>query len=183
MDSVSPQKRSWNMSRIRSKNTKPELLVRRFLFGNGYRYRINVKSLPGTPDIVLKKYHTVIFIHGCFWHRHECLRGKMPKTHTQFWEKKFTRNQERDLEVRNQLKMMGWNTLIIWECQLKPSQRAKTLEEINYWLNEAYLNQFRNDSPTPHREVLHSSREIYNQEEDSESLLAAEDFPEEEPII
>lgn len=160
------------MSRIRSKNTKPELLVRRFLFANGYRYRINVKSLPGTPDIVLKKYHTVIFIHGCFWHRHECLRGKMPKTHTQFWEKKFTKNQERDLEVRNQLKMMGWNTLIIWECQLKPSRRAQTLEEINYWLNEAYLNQFRSDSPIP-----------YNQADEDEEFLAAEANPAEEPII
>ena len=171
------------MSRIRGRDTLPEIVVRKELHAKGWRFRVCDKRFKGKPDIVIPKAKTIIDIRGCFWHRHECLRGKMPKTHTQFWEKKFTRNQERDLEVRNQLKMMGWNTLIIWECQLKPSQRAKTLEEINYWLNEAYLNQFRNDSPTPHREVLHSSREIYNQEEDSESLLAAEDFPEEEPII
>lgn len=131
------------MSRIRSKNTKPELLVRRYLYANGFRYRVNVASLPGKPDIVLKKYHTVIFIHGCFWHGHSCLQGKTPQTNPLFWQNKFKRNKERDIEVRNELKALGWNTLVIWECQLKPKARQKTLEEITYWLNEAYLDRFR----------------------------------------
>jgi len=131
------------MSRIRSKNTKPELLVRRYLYANGFRYRVNVASLPGKPDIVLKKYHTVIFIHGCFWHGHSCLQGKTPQTNPLFWQNKFKRNKERDIEVRNELKALGWNTLVIWECQLKPKTRQKTLEEITYWLNEAYLDRFR----------------------------------------
>ncbi|MBR5971966.1 MAG: DNA mismatch endonuclease Vsr [Paludibacteraceae bacterium] len=143
MDTISPEKRSWTMSRIRSKNTKPELLVRRYLYANGFRYRVNVASLPGKPDIVLKKYHTVIFIHGCFWHGHSCLQGKTPQTNPLFWQNKFKRNKERDIEVRNELKALGWNTLVIWECQLKPKTRQKTLEEITYWLNEAYLDRFR----------------------------------------
>lgn len=127
------------MSRIKGKNTKPEMLVRRFLFANGYRYRVNMKTLPGSPDIVLKKFRTVIFIHGCFWHGHECLKGRTPKTRTEYWEEKFRKNQERDLRVRKELKEMGWNTLIVWECQLKPNKRGKTLEEILYWLNHAWL--------------------------------------------
>lgn len=143
MDTISPEKRSWTMSRIKGKDTKPELLVRKFLYSNGYRYRVNVSTLPGKPDIVLKKYRTAIFIHGCFWHGHECLQGRVPKSHQEFWTAKFQRNHERDIRVRQELKELGWNTLVVWECQLKPKVREQTLNEILYWLNEAYLHIYR----------------------------------------
>jgi DNA mismatch endonuclease (patch repair protein) len=142
MDKISPEKRSWTMSRIKGKDTRPELLVRRFLYSQGFRYRVNAKWLPGSPDIVLKKYRTVIFIHGCFWHGHKCLEGRTPKTRTDYWEEKFRKNQERDQRVRRELKERGWNTLIVWECQLNPNLREKTFEEILYWLNHAWLATF-----------------------------------------
>lgn len=147
MDILSAEQRSLTMSRIRSKNTKPELIVRRYLFANGFRYRVNVSTLPGKPDIVLRKYRTAIFIHGCFWHGHDCLKGRSPKTNPRFWENKFNRNKERDVEVREKLKKLGWNTLIVWECQLKPKVREKTLEEICYWLNEAFLSIYKKGTP------------------------------------
>ena len=104
------------MARIKGKNTKPELIVRRYLHAHGYRYRINVKRLPGTPDLVLRKYKTVIFINGCFWHGHEgCRYFVMPKSNTTFWEKKIERNKQRDIEKRIQLRLLGWHTIIIWE--------------------------------------------------------------------
>ncbi len=139
MDIISKEQRSRTMSRIHSSDTKPEKIVRKFLFANGFRYRINVKDLPGTPDIVLQKYHTVIFIHGCFWHNHECMKGKLPQTNTSFWVQKFEKNKERDARVREELKQLGWNTLIVWECQLKPLVREKTLQEVAYLLNKANL--------------------------------------------
>ena len=143
MDNLSEERRSWTMSRIRSRDTRPEMVVRRFLFSHGFRYRIAVKTLYGKPDIVLKKYRTVIFIHGCFWQGHSCLKGRLPKTHEEFWRRKFERNKDRDADVRQKLKASGWNTLVVWECQLKPSVREKTLNEIVFWLNEAYLTQVR----------------------------------------
>ena len=118
MDTLSKEQRSLNMSKIHSFDTKPEILVRRYLFANGFRYRVNVKSLPGTPDIVLRKYRTVIFIHGCFWHRHECMKGKLPKTNTEFWEQKFRKNQERDISVREKLKQLGVSNIVTMSDKL-----------------------------------------------------------------
>ena len=131
------------MSRIKGKNTKPEMLVRRYLYARGFRYRVNVPDLPGKPDIVLQKYRTVIFIHGCFWHNHSCLGGRMPKSRESFWREKFSRNQERDERVRQQLRDMGWYTMVVWECQLKPSVREKTLLEVEYLLNKALLRLYQ----------------------------------------
>ena len=149
MDTISKEQRSRTMSRIRSNNTKPEMLVRRFLYANGFRYRVNVKTLPGTPDIVLKKFHLVIFIHGCFWHSHECQNGRMPKTNVAFWQQKLTRNKERDAEVREKLRCMGWKTLIVWECQLKPAVRQQTLQEIAYILNSVELERLHTKYKLP----------------------------------
>ncbi len=143
MDKITPEQRSKTMARIRSKNTKPEMLVRRYLYANGFRYRVNVKSLPGTPDIVLKKYRTAIFINGCFWHGHVCQQGRMPKTNVSFWENKINRNIERDAQVRDQLRQLGWRTMVVWECQLKRAVREQTLAGIVYLLNEAFLDRFR----------------------------------------
>ena len=115
-DRMTKEQRRKCMSCIKGKNTKPELIVRRYLHAHGYRYRINVKRLPGTPDIVLRKYRTVIFINGCFWHGHEgCRYFVMPKSNTLFWEKKIERNKQRDVEKRIQLRHLGWHTIIIWE--------------------------------------------------------------------
>ena len=147
MDRLTPQQRSKTMSRIRNRNTKPEMLVRRYLYAHGFRYRVNVRTLPGTPDIALRKYHTAIFIHGCFWHGHECQGGRMPQTHTEFWAKKIARNQARDIEVRDKLRALGWRTMVVWECQLKPKTRQQTLDSIAYLLNQAFLDKYRKPEP------------------------------------
>lgn len=107
------------MSHIRSKNTKPEETVRKYLFSKGLRYRKNVKTLPGCPDIVLPKYKTVIFVNGCFWHKHDCGRFVWPKSNREYWEKKLQRNIERDTSNYAELSNLGWRVLIIWECELK----------------------------------------------------------------
>ena len=114
MDVHSKETRHYNMSMIKSKNTKPEIIVRRYLFSSGFRYRINVKKLPGTPDVVLKKYKTVVFINGCFWHGHnECRKFTLPKTNTEWWLNKIKTNQVRDQQQYNLLKDMGWHVIII----------------------------------------------------------------------
>ena len=119
MHKVSEQ-RSRNMSAIKSKNTKPEIIVRKLLHSMGYRFRLHKKDLPGSPDIVLPKYKTVIFVHGCFWHRHEnCKYATTPKTRKEFWEKKFRENINRDNLNQANLALKGWKIIIIWECQLK----------------------------------------------------------------
>lgn len=132
MDSISAEKRSWNMSRIHSKDTKPEELVRKFLFAQGFRYRKNDKHLPGKPDIVLPKYKTVIFVNGCFWHNHkECQGSRLPKTNTDFWEKKLEVNTVRDQKNYRILEQAGWKVLIFWECYLKNKNTAeKRLDEL-----------------------------------------------------
>lgn len=113
--------RSYNMSRIKSKNTKPEMLVRKFLFANGFRYRLHVKDLPGKPDIVLPKYKTVIFVNGCFWHGHDgCKYFVVPKTRTEWWMNKISGNIAHDNRSINALENLGWNVVIVWACQLKP---------------------------------------------------------------
>lgn len=119
-DRISKEKRSWNMSHIRSKDTKPEIKVRSYLFRQGFRFRKNVSELPGTPDIVLHKYSTVIFINGCFWHHHDgCKYAYIPKTRTEFWLGKFKRNVENDISNQKILKDLGWNVIVLWECTIK----------------------------------------------------------------
>ena len=133
-DVHSKETRSYNMSRIKGKNTKPELIVRSFLHQNGYRYRLHSKYLPGTPDIVLKKYRTVVFVHGCFWHGHEgCKYFVVPKTRTQWWLDKINRNKAKDAESYETLIDQNWKIIIIWECELKKDKIANTLESL---LNE-----------------------------------------------
>ncbi len=139
-DIMNPQQRRKCMQNIRSKDTKPELLVRRFLFSNGFRYRLNVKGLPGSPDIVLKKYRTVIFINGCFWHGHEdCEYFVMPKTNTPFWQRKIKKNRERDFQRRIELRDLGWHTITLWECQLKPKVMHQTLGGLEKTLYHIFL--------------------------------------------
>ena len=142
MDIWNKEKRSAVMARIRSKDTKPELVVRRYLYHRGYRYRKNVRGLPGTPDIVLRKYGVVIFVHGCFWHGHE-VDGTMPHTRTEFWRKKIGQNKTRDERNKEALRRMGWSVITVWECQLKPAVREQTLAEVEYWINHAYLERFK----------------------------------------
>lgn len=118
VDGLTTAQRSWNMSRVRSHNTKPELLVRSILHRNGYRFRLHKKELPGKPDIVLAKHHAVIFVHGCFWHRHKnCPDATVPKTRTDFWIQKFAGNVERDKRTQKALRRFGWNIIIVWECE------------------------------------------------------------------
>ena len=142
MDIWDKKKRSAVMAKIRSKDTKPELIVRRYLWSRGYRYRKNVRGLPGTPDIVLRKYRVAIFVHGCFWHGHE-VDGHIPHSNSEFWKKKIERNKARDKRNKKELKRMGWSVMTIWECQLKPAVREQTLLEMEYWINHAYLEQLR----------------------------------------
>ena len=189
-DRLSPQQRHANMAAIHGKDTKPEMVVRRWLWGHGYRYRLNHPRLPGKPDIVMRKYRTCIFVNGCFWHGHhvqlqtaqidngkwkmensECCKidlenqrrapasqtysissddaccisvqsskcCKIPKTNREFWVAKIRRNQERDLKVQRELAAMGWHSITIWECELKPKVREKTLESLAYTLNKIFL--------------------------------------------
>ena len=128
---MTPEQRFKCMSHNRAKNTGPELLLRRAIWRLGFRYRVNDKHLPGSPDIVLPKYHTVIFVHGCFWHGHKnCKNATTPKTNTDFWKAKITRNQERDQEVWRKLEAKGWYVLIVWECELKKDRFESTLEHV-----------------------------------------------------
>jgi DNA mismatch endonuclease, patch repair protein len=130
-DVHSKETRSYNMSRIKGKNTKPEILVRKFLFSKGFRYRVNVKSLPGKPDIVLPKYKTVIFIHGCFWHGHEgCRYFVVPKTRTEWWMEKISSNIERDIKVLELLKAKDWKVIALFECSLKQGKAEETLQNL-----------------------------------------------------
>ena len=126
-DNHSKAVRSKNMSHIRSKDTKPEITVRKYLFAKGFRYRKNVKELPGCPDIVLPKYRTVIFVNGCFWHKHDCSRFVWPSSNTDYWRSKIEKNVERDKENKEQLNKNGWKVLVVWECQLKKTVAEKTL--------------------------------------------------------
>ncbi len=129
---------------IRSKDTKPELLVRKFLFSKGFRYRLNVKKLPGSPDIVLKKYRTAIFINGCFWHgHHDCKYFTLPKSNTLFWQDKIQHNRDRDLKRRIELRDMGWHTITLWECQLKPKVLQQTMNGLEKTLCHIYLEDKR----------------------------------------
>ncbi|MFT3846111.1 MAG: DNA mismatch endonuclease Vsr [Lacibacter sp.] len=130
-DVHSKAQRSYNMSRIKGKNTKPEMLVRRFLHANGFRYALHKKELPGRPDIVLSKYKTVIFVHGCFWHGHaNCKYFKIPQTRTRWWTDKLNHNKTNDAKALNALKKEGWKVIVVWECKLKPALLEKTLSAL-----------------------------------------------------
>lgn len=154
------------LASVHSKDTMPEILVREYLWRKGFRYRLNVPRLPGHPDIVLKKYRTCVFVNGCFWHGHEnCKYFKMPRTNTAFWEKKLSRNKERDKEEQRKLAEMGWHVIVVWECQLKADKRDKTLESLAFTLNHIYLQD-------------HSVRYVPIEEE-NELEAAAEPMPNE----
>ena len=127
-DVHTPEQRSYNMSQIRGKNTKPEELVRKYLFSQGFRYRKNDSRLPGKPDIVLPKYKTVVFVNGCFWHGHEgCKYFVWPKNNAEFWKAKISGNIQRDVQCIHLLKEQGWNVIVVWECELKKANREATL--------------------------------------------------------
>ena len=148
MDKLSPEQRHKNMAAIHSKDTKPEMIVRKGLWRMGFRYRLNHKRLPGHPDLVLKKYRTCIFVNGCFWHGHyvyisnfentDCC--KIPKSNREFWIEKIRRNKVRDIEEQKRLAEMGWHCITIWECELKPSKREATLKSLAYTLNKIWLD-------------------------------------------
>ena len=141
MDKLTPQQRHNTMAAIHGKNTKPELIVRKGLWKRGFRYRLNHKRLPGHPDLVLRKYRTCIFVNGCFWHGHEgCC--KIPSTNREFWEAKIQRNKERDIETQKELSKMGWHCITVWECELKPTVREKTLDSLAFTLNHIYLQDY-----------------------------------------
>ena len=192
-DNHTPQQRHANMAAIHGKDTKPEMVVRRWLWGHGYRYRLNHPRLPGKPDIVMRKYRTCIFVNGCFWHGHrlsfaqsekrkmkseeypgssDCC--KIPKTNREFWVAKIQRNQERDLKVQHELAAMGWHSITIWECELKPKVREKTLESLAFTLNKIFLLNFSTQAQSDDLQD-HSVRRYEIPEE--EPMMAAEDVP------
>lgn len=125
-DIFTKQKRSQIMSRIHGKNTKPEMSVRKYLFAKGFRYRINDKRYSGKPDIVLPKYKTVIFVHGCFWHGHSCKKGRLPETNKEFWSNKIFVNKQRDKRNKRELEALGWNIIIIWQCEISTKQKLES---------------------------------------------------------
>ena len=162
-DRLTPDQRHICMSHIRSKDTKPELTVRRWLWTHGYRYRLNVKTVPGKPDIVMRKYRTAIFVNGCFWHGHDvelvvsseqlvvgseqlvvksskCC--KIPQTNREFWVAKIRRNQERDQQNYKVLEENGWQVIVVWECELTTSHLERTMREVEVLLHDFYLKTF-----------------------------------------
>lgn len=135
MDIVTPQQRSKNMAAIRSKDTKPEVYFRKLLFAKGYRYGLNSKTVPGHPDIYMRKYNIAVFVHGCFWHRHEgCKFAYVPKTRVEFWKNKFDSNQKRDFVVRKELHEKGIKCLVVWECSIKQMKK-------NEFIRDEYIKQ------------------------------------------
>jgi DNA mismatch endonuclease, patch repair protein len=143
MDRHSKEARSYNMSRIHNKDTKPEETVRKYLFSQGLRFRKNVKTLPGTPDIVFPKYKTLVFVNGCFWHKHEaCSLFVWPDNNKEFWENKLKANSARDIRKKQALERLGWRVLIIWECELLPKAREKTLKNLySCIINQEKINE------------------------------------------
>lgn len=163
-DTMTPEQRHRCMSHIRSKATKPEMKARRWLWSHGYRYRLNVKSVPGKPDIVMRPYRTAIFVNGCFWHGHNVAMPqvnsekfivnssccKIPTTNHEFWVKKIRRNQERDQENYRVLQENGWQVIIIWECQLKSAVFEHTMREVELLLNDNMLSFYKRHNPIPY---------------------------------
>ena len=141
-DKLTPEKRSWNMSRIKGKDTSIEIKVRKYLFSLGYRFRKNDRRLPGTPDIVLPKYKSVIFINGCFWHRHiGCAKTTTPKSNLDFWERKFDRTIANDRQNYAELEKQGWNVIVLWECELKKEKFATTMQRVVNELDEIWIEK------------------------------------------
>ncbi|MBH1836152.1 very short patch repair endonuclease [Stenotrophomonas maltophilia] len=141
-DSLTPEQRSAQMSRIRGSNTKLEVLVRKGLHARGLRYRLGGAKLPGRPDIVLPKYRTVVFVHGCFWHGHDCPLYRLPKTRPEFWQTKIETNRNRDRRVNGQLKSLGWHVIEVWECSLRglpPDRQSLVLDRIASDVKKAKL--------------------------------------------
>ena len=172
-DTLSPEQRHKAMAAIHSASTNPELKLRRSLWRLGFRYRVNDKKLPGKPDIVLPKYRSVIFIHGCFWHGHkDCKFFTVPETNTDYWTAKITRNQQRDQEVWRQLEAKGWFVIIVWECQLKKAKFQETIESV-----AAEIRQ-NGEALQQERQNRRASREAYRQErkarKEKESALMSE---------
>lgn len=171
-DIITKEERSELMSHIRSVNTKPEVALRRALWRRGFRYRVNVKNLPGSPDIVLPKHRTVVFVHGCFWHGHKgCKEFTVPKTNTDFWVKKVARNQERDQEVWRKLEAKGWSVVIVWECELVKAKFDGTVQRVATEIIE------NGDLYRKHRHERRKARELRRQEriiteKKRESLMA-----------
>ena len=156
---MTPEQRYKCMSSVHSSSTKPELLLRRRLWRLGYRYRVNDKRLPGKPDIVLPKYRTVVFVHGCFWHGHKgCNNYSVPKSNTDFWKDKITRNQERDQETWRKLEAKGWAVIVVWECQLKKATIEETIAQV-----EAEIKQ-NGESLRIMQDERRKSRERYQQD-------------------
>ena len=143
-DNHTPELRSFNMARISGKDTSIEVKVRKYLFSKGYRFRKNDKRYPGKPDIVLPKYKTVIFIHGCFWHQHPfCRYATTPKTNVEFWHSKFERNVANDKKHYAELERMGWHVIVIWECELSKKCFEETMQRVIYELGTVYVDEFR----------------------------------------
>lgn len=170
-DKLSPQQRHKNMAAIKSKDTKPELIVRKWLWSRGFRYRLNSPRLPGHPDLVLRKYRTCIFVNGCFWHGHKvqvesrasamgdrneelhdsaCCR--IPTTNREFWVRKIRRNMRRDVVIQQRLAQMGWHCMTVWECELRPSVREQTLRSLAFTLNRIWLQDHSLRRPYPQRQ-------------------------------
>lgn len=163
MDKMTREQRHNCMAAIKGKNTKPEMVVRKYLFSRGFRYRLNHPRLPGHPDIVLKKYHTVIFVNGCFWHGHKgCANYRHPKTNVEFWNAKIERNRERDISEQKQLAKLGWHCITIWECQLKPKVCEKILESLVFTLNHIYLQDHSKSYKVPYEEGALVAEDIQN---------------------
>lgn len=156
-DTMTPEQRHRCMAQIHSKGTKPEMKVRRWLWSHGYRYRLNVKSVPGKPDIVMRPYRTAIFVNGCFWHGHNAQIGnsklkiensaccKIPTTNREFWVSKIRRNQERDQENYRVLQENGWQVIVVWECQLTPKHLEHTMREVELLLNDNMLSLYKHN--------------------------------------
>lgn len=143
-DVLTPTQRHRCMSHIHSKGTTPEMAVRRWLWAHRYRYRLNVRSVPGKPDIVMRRYRTAIFVNGCFWHGHEgCAKFRMPQSNTDFWQAKITRNRERDRRNYDILLHNGWQVIVIWECQLSKEKLETTMQQVAVALNKNFLQIIR----------------------------------------
>ena len=164
-DRLTPEQRHRVMSRIHGKGTKPELKVRQWLWRHGYRYRLNVKSVPGKPDIVMRRYRTAIFVNGCFWHGHDgCDKFKIPQTNVQFWQNKINRNRERDQQNYQVLHDNGWQVIVVWECQLTPKRIEETMLQVELLLNEHFL-------------AMHQHKVVSYDFQEESALMAAEDLP------
>lgn len=151
MEKLTKAQRSHIMASIHGKGTRPEMIVRHFLFAQGFRYRLNNPRLPGHPDLVLRKYRTCIFVNGCFWHGHSCGEFKLPRTNTAYWQQKIDRNKARDLWEQKELAERGWHVIVIWECELKKARRELTLQSLAYTLNHILLTDSVHMFPIPRK--------------------------------